>query len=62
VAEVLIVHEDRQVQLFRLDGRGEMAMVVAGPGGVRCEALGVTFATVAGPRLRVTWDGGAAEV
>jgi len=25
VAEVLIVHRDRQVQLFRLDGRGEMA-------------------------------------
>src|SRR5262245_18459370 len=62
VAEVLIVHEDRHVQLFRLDGRGEMAMVVPGPAGVRCEALGVTFATVAGPRLRITWAGGAAEV
>ena len=62
VAEVLIVHEDRHVQLFRLDGRGEMAMVVPGSGGVRCEALGVTFATVAGPTLRIAWDGGVAEV
>jgi hypothetical protein len=39
-----------------------MAMVVPGPGGVRCEALGITFTTGAGPRLRITWDGGAAEV
>ena len=62
VAEVLIVHEDRQVQLFRLDGRGEMAMVVPGPEGVCSEALGVTFTTTPGPKLRTTWDGGAADV
>ena len=62
VSEVLIVHEDRRVELFRLAG-GALAPVAPGPDGdVRCEALGVTFTTVAGPRLNIAWDGGSADV
>jgi Uma2 family endonuclease len=63
IGEVLILHEDRRVELFRLDGDGVLIRVSPGDdGGVCCEALGVTFTTVAGPRLRVAWDGGCAEV
>ncbi len=62
VGEVLILHEDRRVELFRLDD-GVLAPVAPdGDGGACCEALGVTLSTVAGPRLRVDWDGGCAEV
>jgi len=28
---------------------------------VRSDALGAAFATVAGPRLAISWDGGSAE-
>jgi Uma2 family endonuclease len=63
VGEVLILHEDRRVELFRLGDDGVLAPVTPADGGaVCCEALGVTFTTVAGPRLRVAWDGGCAEI
>jgi Uma2 family endonuclease len=63
VGEVLILHEDRRVELFRLGEDGVLAPVAPdGDGGVCCRALGVTFTAVAGPRLRVAWDGGCAEV
>lgn len=31
-------------------------------GSVRCRALEVDLAAIDGPRLRITWDGGRAEV
>jgi Uma2 family endonuclease len=63
VGEVLILHEDRRVELFRLGDDGVLTPVAPHDDGtVACEALGVTFTTVAGPRLRVAWDGGCAEV
>jgi Uma2 family endonuclease len=63
VGEVLILHEDRRVELFRLGEDGVLAPVAPdGDGGVCCRALGVTFTAIAGPRLRVAWDGGSAEV
>ena len=58
VTEVLIVTEDRRFELRRLDAARSYELV---PDGV-CEALGVTFSTVEGPRLRVEWEGGSAEV
>jgi Uma2 family endonuclease len=62
VGEVLIVHQDRRFELFRL-GDGVLAPVSPGDGGgVCCKTLGVTFTTVAGPRLCIAWDGGSAEV
>lgn len=57
VAEVLVVHEDRQVELYRLATDG-YEPVQDGTSVV----LAVTFRTVAGPRLRVNWDSGSAEI
>lgn len=63
VREVLILHEDRRVELFRPTPEGEMAAVVPeADGSVRSEVLDVVLATVEGPLLRLTWDGGSAEV
>lgn len=63
VREVLILHEDRTPELYRSDGQGGIARVAPdADGSVHCEALDVTFAPVAGPRLRITWDGGTTEV
>ena len=57
VTEVLIVHEDRRFELYVLRaGRYEQE-----PSGFS-STLGVTFETVEGPRLRISWDGGSAEV
>jgi Uma2 family endonuclease len=58
ITEALIVHRDRRFELFRLDDAGAYQPVENG----RCVTLGVTFATVAGPKLRIDWDGGSAEV
>lgn len=61
VREVLILHRDRTPELYR----GMEQVPPAADGSVRSEALGVTFtpvATDAGPKLRITWDGGTAEV
>lgn len=66
VREVLVLHRDRTPELFRADGVGGMVRVEPdAAGAVRCEALDVTFAPVEGtdgPRLRITWEGGTAEV
>src|SRR5262245_21461025 len=63
VGEVLILHEDRRVELFRLGDDGVLAPVSpSDDGGVCCQALGVKFTIVPGPRLRVAWDGGRADV
>jgi Uma2 family endonuclease len=58
VMEVLIVHEDRRFELYRLDDAGTYQPVTDG----RPSVLEVTFTTVAGPKLRIDWDGGSAEV
>jgi Uma2 family endonuclease len=57
VREVLVVHEDRRFELYRL-GDGAYGPVEDGTSAV----LGVRFETVDGPGLRVTWDAGSAEV
>jgi Uma2 family endonuclease len=57
ISEVLIVDEQRRFELYRLASGGYEPV----PDG-ECEALGVRFATVEGPRLRATWDGGSADV
>lgn len=58
ITEVLIVHQDRRFELFRLDDAGAYQPVDDG----RSTVLGVTFSTVAGPKLRIEWPEGAAEV
>lgn len=63
VREVLILHENRRVELYRPDRHGDMALVQPDEDGrVRCETLGTTLATVPGPLLRITWDGGSVQV
>jgi Uma2 family endonuclease len=57
VREVLIVHQDRGFDLYRLAG-GAYRPVEDG----RSEALGVTFSTVDGPKLRIARHGGSADV
>jgi Uma2 family endonuclease len=58
ITEAMIVHRDRRFELFRLDGAGAYQPVEDG----RSEVLGVTFSTVEGPKLRIDWEGGSAEV
>ncbi len=58
VTEVLIVHQDRRFELRRLGREGAYEVVEDGAS----EALGVTFSTGAGPKLRIAWEGGSAEV
>lgn len=62
VEEVLIVHEDRRVELYRCREDGALVQIEQADGSARSEILGCTFNRIAGPRLRVTWDGGAAEI
>jgi len=58
ITEVLIVHRDRRFELYRLapDGGYQPADDAASA------VLGVTFATVDGPKLRMAWTEGTAEV
>ena len=58
VSEVLIVHQDRRFELYRLGATGEYEAVEGG----RSNVLDVTFSTVDGPKLHLSWEGGAAEV
>jgi len=56
VREVLVVHEDRRFELYRLrEGRYEPVE------GGASTVLGVRLETVGG-RLRIMWNGGAADV
>ena len=57
VTEVRIVDKDRRLELYRLSG-DEYQRVDNG----RSRTLDVTFSTVEGPKLRITWDGGSADV
>ena len=57
VTEVLIVHQDRRFELYRL-AEGTYQPVEDG----RSSVLGVTFSTVDGPNLRISCDGGSADV
>lgn len=57
VTEVLIVHEDRRFELYRLnEGAYQLAE------DARSAVLGVAIETIDGPKLRITWDSGSAEV
>ncbi|MDQ6727548.1 MAG: Uma2 family endonuclease [Actinomycetota bacterium] len=58
ITEALVVHRDRRFELFRLGSDGSYAPVADG----RSVVLGVTFATVDGPKLQVAWEDGSAEV
>ena len=58
ITEALIVHRDRRFELYRLDPTGSYQPVEDG----RSTVLGVTFTTVDGPKLRITWSDGSAEV
>ena len=63
LAEVMILHQHRGFEIYRPNRDGQP--VPAKPdddGAVRSEVLGVCFSTVEGPRLRIDWDGGSAEV
>jgi len=58
ITEAMIVHRDRRFELYRLDAAGTYQPVEDG----RSTVLGVTFTTVEGPKLRIAWSEGAAEV
>jgi Uma2 family endonuclease len=58
ITEAMIVHRDRRFELYRLSEDGAYQPVDDG----RCSVLGVTFATVDGPKLRIEWSDGSAEV
>jgi Uma2 family endonuclease len=58
ITEVLIVHQDRRFELYRLGDDGTYQPVESGTSAV----LGVTFTTVDGPKLRIASDDGTAEV
>jgi hypothetical protein len=56
---VLVIDRDSfVVELFSLEG--DAFSRATGP--VRLTSLGTTIATIDGPGLRVTWDGGSADV
>ncbi len=58
ITEAMIIHRDRRFELFRLDNAGAYQPVEDG----RSTVLGVTFSTVGGPKLRIDWEGGSADV
>jgi Uma2 family endonuclease len=63
VKELLIVEpESRKVELYVLRAGSYVLMSPDEKGTVRSSALGVGFATVAGPKIAVTWSEGRAEV
>ena len=60
VDEVLVVDpHSRRAEVFARRGN-HMVLVESDPG--RLESLGVELKTVDGPKLHLTWDGGATEV
>lgn len=58
ITEALIAHRDRRFELYRLGANGDYQLVEDG----RSVVLGITLSTVAGPKLRITWSDGSAEV
>ena len=63
VGEVIVVHPaERTVELFVLRGGRHVLVQADADGRVRSDSLGAAFATVAGPLLAISWDGGSAEI
>lgn len=62
IDEVLIVHQDRTFELYRLGDGGAYAVTGDGEGSATSAVLGVRFTTVAGPKLRIDGGEGSAEV
>lgn len=61
--EVLVIDPDsRRVELFILRGSALLAVQPDAAGAVRSDVLGVTFARVEGPKLRVSWSQGTTEL
>lgn len=59
---MLVAHPDtKAVELFASED-DRMVLVEPGPDGVEVTTLGARLATVVGPALRITWDGGSAEI
>ena len=58
ITEAMIVHRDRRFELYRLGDEGTYQPVDDG----RSTVLDVTFGTVDGPKLRIAWIDGSAEV
>lgn len=61
ISEVLIVAQDRRVELYRLDAQGAYERVGERSASVTSVVLGVRFTTAAS-RLHLDWDGGSAEL
>jgi hypothetical protein len=62
VREALIIDRDtKRVELFRLAGTRYEPVTPDVDGGIVSDVLGVRFATVAGPRLRVSEVSGSAS-
>ena len=59
---MLIVQEDRRAELYRLREDRTMVQVEQADGSARSDVLGCTFTQVEGPRLRVTWEDGSADL
>jgi Uma2 family endonuclease len=63
VSEVFLIDPGtRAVEQYVLRGGRLLAVLPDGTGAFRSEVLGLELRPVAGPRLRLTWDGGSAEV
>ena len=63
VLEILVLDPDtRAVALYAPEGGKPTKVAPAADGSVRVAALGMTFTPTAGPKLRLTWDGGTAEI
>lgn len=62
VGEVLVVDPPSRTAEVYLRRADQLVAVAPGPDGVAVGALGAVLATVAGPRLRVSWDGGSADL
>lgn len=62
VREVLVIHpRDRWVQLFRLIAGDFRQVIPDAEGTAQSDVLGIRLRTVAG-KLRITWDGGSADI
>lgn len=65
VGEVLVIHPDTRTAELFVGREGQMVLVQPGPDGLLAEALGAridTVETVDGPRLRLRWEDGSAEI
>ncbi len=58
----LIDPATRAVEQYVLRGGRLLAALPDGSGAFRSAVLGLELRPIAGPRLRLTWDGGSAEV